>query len=354
MFACKRRTTGKVYAIKEMCKARIRQRGATNLVKNEKEIMAKIVSPFVLGLKYSFHDVDNLYIVTDLMMGGDLAYHLKKFVRFPPHKAKYYAARALLGVQALHSAGIIYRDLKPDNILMNEMGETKLIDLGLATMIDPDGLVQICGTRGYWAPEIIRRSNGDKSLRYSESADWFSFGCCVYEFLAGFSPFMTPTGVKWQSVDAMCSSLPPVDQAILEMNPEYDSRYFEPVVIDLLEKLLNKDGNLRLGALGAQEIKEHPWFSDINWNAMESGKIFPPFVPGRDMNLQAQSDIGVFNDNETRNAIEQQLNEDEFESWDHISNEAFFSEVVECMRYEETWGPLIPVTEGGGQCCSVS
>jgi beta-adrenergic-receptor kinase len=122
------------------------------------------------------------------MTGGDLSYHLSQKGCFPRTECHYYSARIMLGLQALHDRGYVYRDLKPENCLLGEDGRVKLTDLGLAVKVTPD-LHGAAGTRGYWAPEMIDRDNSGKRKNYDRMVDWFSFGCCLAEFISGTSPF---------------------------------------------------------------------------------------------------------------------------------------------------------------------
>lgn len=133
--ACKKATTGKLYAMKMMSKKRIKLKKAERMCLTERDIMTSIDSPYVVCLKYSFYNATDLYLILDLMIGGDLGYHLGKKTRFSLRESKFYAARILLGVAALHDRQIVYRDLKPENILLDVEGYTKISDLGASRLI---------------------------------------------------------------------------------------------------------------------------------------------------------------------------------------------------------------------------
>jgi serine/threonine protein kinase len=130
------------------------------------------------------------------MTGGDLGYHLHQKGRFPKRECQYYAARIMLGLQALHDQGYVYRDLKPENCLLAEDGRVKITDLGLATKIIPT-LHGAAGTRGYWAPEMLRRDKRGKRMTYGHTVDWFSFGCCLAEFISGANPFRSEAALNF-------------------------------------------------------------------------------------------------------------------------------------------------------------
>ena len=144
--ACKRCSTGRLYAMKTLSKRRIKMKKAEALCMNERNILAIVQSPYVVCLKYAFTTVSEVFLVLDLMTGGDLGYHLSRKGRFLEKEACYYAARTLLGIAALHEKNIAYRDLKPENILMDEAGYTKISDLGLACKVGKSGLTGTCGT----------------------------------------------------------------------------------------------------------------------------------------------------------------------------------------------------------------
>jgi beta-adrenergic-receptor kinase len=261
--ACKRRTTGKEYAMKKLIKKSVKMKKAEAHCMQERRILALIHSPFVVCLKYAYATPTDLYLILDLMNCGDLGFHLSRKGRFSESESKYYAARTLLGLAAMHELDIVHRDIKPENILMDKEGYTKISDLGLACKVGKKGLSGTCGTRGYWAPEMLGKKGKCKRPVYTISVDWFSFGCCLYEFLNGTSPFRTDKGRKWgkfpkiEKADIDRNT----DLATQQMEPEYCKLVFTPIAIDLISKLLIKDGKSRLGANGHAEVAAHPWFA---------------------------------------------------------------------------------------------
>jgi len=186
--ACKKGTSGKLYAMKAMHKKRVKLKKAEKLILNERLVLASVDSPFVVNLKYAFQSRDNIFLILDLMTGGDLSFHLAQRGRFLFEEARYYACCIMLGIQALHNKNFVYRDLKPENILMGDDGRIKITDMGLACKVTA-GLHGACGTRGYWAPEMLRRDANGKRMSYGHTVDWFSFGCMLAEFISGVNPF---------------------------------------------------------------------------------------------------------------------------------------------------------------------
>lgn len=260
--ACKRCTTGKHYAMKRLHKKGIKLKKAAAHCLQERSNLATIHSPFVVRLRFAFTTPTDLYLILDLMTGGDLGFHLSRKGRFSDREARYYAARTLLGIAAMHEKNIAHRDLKPENILMDENGYTKISDLGLACKVSKSGLSGTCGTRGYWAPEMLRRNAQCKKERYTLTVDWFSYGCCLYEFLYGVSPFRTEKARNWGDFPKAdkADRDRAIDLAVQHMEPEFDNHIFSPAAKDLISRLLIKDGGHRLGANGFKEIAAHPWF----------------------------------------------------------------------------------------------
>jgi len=194
--ACKKGTTGTLYAMKVMNKKRIKAKKSVQLALNERDCLAAVDSPFVVNLKYSFQTKDELFLILDLMTGGDLSFHLGQKGRFPKDECLYYAARIMLGLQALHDQNYVYRDLKPENLLLAEDGRVRITDLGLATQVTPT-LHGAAGTRGYWAPEMLRRNEKGKRMNYDQRVDWFSYGCVVAEMICGCNPFRSESALRF-------------------------------------------------------------------------------------------------------------------------------------------------------------
>jgi len=350
--ACKKGTSGKLYAMKVMNKKRIKVKKSEMLAVNEQKALAAVESPFVVNLKYSFHSTDDIYLILDLMTGGDLSYHLHQKGSFPPRECKYYAARIMLGLQALHDKGYVYRDLKPENCLLAEDGRVKLTDLGLATKITPN-LHGAAGTRGYWAPEMLRRDKKGRRMSYGHAVDWFSFGCCVAEFISGANPFRSQAALKFGLDAGKESKEKAIDYATLEMTPEFPESLFEPDAADLCQRLLDKNEDTRLGAKGCEQIMAHPWFKSLNWELIISDRKTPPYVPPKDVNAASQSEIGTFAEDKESVVIDEK-DDKYYDDWDWTNPHAFAAEVLEFLIYERDTGkPLVPLEDQTNCCCNV-
>lgn len=321
---------------------------------NERKALAAVESNFVINLKYSFHSKDDVFLILDLMTGGDLGFHLHQRGRFPKRECLYYAARIMFGLQALHDEQYVYRDLKPENCLLAEDGRVKITDLGLATKIR-SSLSGAAGTRGYWAPEMLRRDSKGKRLTYDHTVDWFSFGCCVAEFICGTNPFRSDAALKFGLDNGKQTKEKAIDHATMEMNPEFPPEKFEPDAADFCRRLLDKDEKTRLGRNGCEEIMAHPWFKSINWEAIISDRKKPPYIPPKDVNAASQSEIGNFaEDKAYQETVITPKDEEVYRKWDWTNPRAFSAEVIEFLIYERVTGePLLPVTQHGSCCCNI-
>ncbi|KAM8704685.1 hypothetical protein ACLKA7_009187 [Drosophila subpalustris] len=271
--ACQVRATGKMYACKKLEKKRIKKRKGESMVLIEKQILQKINSPFVVNLAYAYETKDALCLVLTIMNGGDLKFHIYNMggdPGFELERARFYAAEVACGLQHLHKQGIVYRDCKPENILLDDHGHVRISDLGLAVEIPEGEMVRgRVGTVGYMAPEVI---DNDK---YAFSPDWFSFGCLLYEMIEGQAPFrMRKEKVKREEVD----------RRVKEDAEKYSSK-FNDEAKSMCQQLLAKSIKQRLGCrngrLGAQDVMAHPFFhsTQLNWRRLEAGMLEPPFVP---------------------------------------------------------------------------
>ena len=321
-----------------------------DLCRNERKVLMLVNSPFITNLAYAFTTEDDLVLLLDLMTGGDLGFHLSIRHVFHPHEARYFAGRTLLALHHLHSNRVIYRDLKPENVLMDDTGRTRISDLGLACKNSTNGVSGTCGTRGYWAPEMLRRDENGKRVRYNHMVDWFSFGCMLYEFLAGTSPFRTSKAKTWGGYEKKDRDKA-IDKAILEMEPEFNDK-FDDNARDICLRLLDKDPANRMGMNGIEEIMAHPWFSELDWDEMKADRTPPPFVPKRDINAASQAEIGQFQDDYSR---KNELTEEDhkiYTSWNYTNAKMYQSEIVEFMTLEEENGTIDPIIIDHG-CCLI-
>jgi serine/threonine protein kinase len=179
--------TGKAYALKEMLKKRLILCKQTNNVISEKKVLQSVRHPFLLGLVTTFRDDTKLYMLTELVQGGELFSVLTRNDKLKPPAAKFYGACVVAAIEALHLGGYLYRDLKPENILIDSTGYCKLVDFGFAKKAD-GRTYTLCGTPEYMAPELVLGKG------YDRSADYWAIGILLYEMLVGRTPFADPSG----------------------------------------------------------------------------------------------------------------------------------------------------------------
>ncbi|KAL6621807.1 Pkinase-domain-containing protein, partial [Neocallimastix sp. 'constans'] len=256
----KHKESGKYYAMKVLVKRQIIESKQVEHTINEKRILETLDHPYMVNLIGSFKDNRNLYIVLEYVCGGELFSYLRQCKRLPNHVARFYAAEVVLAFEHLHSKDIIYRDLKPENLLIDKSGNIKITDFGFAKYV-PDVTWTLCGTPDYLAPEIIQ------SKGYGKAVDWYALGVLIYEMLAGFPPFYDEDQMR-------------LYERILEGRLRWPS-YFDPAAKDLIKRLLSPDLTKRYGNLkgGVADIKKHKWFSEIDWKKLAEVKVKAPYIP---------------------------------------------------------------------------
>eukprot|EP01084_Bolivina_argentea_P017267 32248_1 len=311
--ACKKKDTGKLYAMKKLNKRRVCL--STSLCDNvilEKDILSKMDCKFVTTLKYSFMDDKYLYLIMDLMLGGDLKYHLNRENVFSEYRTKFYAGEILLGLEHIHSKGYIYSDLKLENILLDDKGHCKISDFGLATKIQDGKLVNgYGGTLGYMAPEIVLKNY------YNHMVDFFAFGVLIYRCLSGKKPF--------------CSTR--VQRRTIEVMPTFHERCFDPLNRSLLKGLLCKNSNIRIGCNGINEIKMHPWFDTIDFGLLEIGNLKPPFIPSlNQIHAERVQDINMPKNKMNPYSRIKNSCVEKLKLFSYTSNKAIQEEIVDVLK----------------------
>ncbi|KAG6225571.1 hypothetical protein E4U34_007775 [Claviceps purpurea] len=249
------------YAIKVLKKAQVVKMKQVEHTNDERRMLSDVKHPFLITLWGTFQDWRSLYMVMDFVEGGELFSLLRKSGRFPNPVAKFYAAEATLALEYLHSKNIIYRDLKPENLLLDRHGHLKITDFGFAKRV-PDKTWTLCGTPDYLAPEVVSNKG------YNKSVDWWSLGILIYEMLCGYTPF-------WDSGSPMR-----IYENILKGRVKYP-QYINADAQHLLERLITADLTKRLGNLygGSQDVKNHPWFAEVTWDRLARKDIDAPYTP---------------------------------------------------------------------------
>ncbi|RDW86422.1 AGC family serine/threonine-protein kinase [Aspergillus mulundensis] len=259
--------TGKLYAQKQFKKASITvHKKLVEQTKTERTILESVNRhPFVVKLFYAFQDHERLYLVLEYAQGGELFTHLAMERMFDEDAAAFYMAEMVLALEHLHqNVGVIYRDLKPENCLLDHEGHLLLTDFGLSKIAvdDDDRCNSSLGTIEYMAPEVIQ------GKPYGKACDWWSLGALGYDLLTGSPPFKANNHAKLQ-------------EKILKQKLVLPY-YLGPDAKDLLTRLLRKEPSKRLGyhmPKDLQTIKSHRFFRKINWRALERRALTPPIIP---------------------------------------------------------------------------
>jgi len=263
VFLVTSKTTNEFYAMKALKKDAVLQDDDVECTMLERDV-CKLGSrnPFLTNLFCTFQNEGFLFFLMEFLNGGDLMFHIVESKKFSEDRARFYAAEILCGLQFLHNEGIIYRDLKLDNVLLDSFGHCKISDFGMCKKIPHEGRAQtFCGTPDYIAPEILQGNT------YNFSVDFWSFGVLMYEMLTGYSPFHGEDEEE-------------LFQAIQHHDVPYPNSISENS-ISCVKKLLERDPLKRLGMKTSPygDIRSHPFFSKIDWRKLENREIEPPFKP---------------------------------------------------------------------------
>jgi len=261
---CREKTSRTMYAMKILKKTFVFQKNEVEHTLTENRVLQTIRHPFIVGLKYSFTTEDRLCFVTEYVSGGELFVHLKNEPsrRFSEERTRFYAAEIVCALGYLHKRGIIYRDLKLENLLLDRNGHIKMVDFGLCKdEIFGNKLTStFCGTPSYLPPEVI------SSKEYGRAVDWWGLGVVMYELLSGHLPFYAEERkmMFW---------------LILKEKTRYP-RHISGESREIISKLLVKNPDRRLGSISdAEEVMEQPFFAAIDWNDLKRKRIIPPFKP---------------------------------------------------------------------------
>eukprot|EP00941_MAST-03F_sp_MAST-3F-sp1_P003293 g3293.t1 len=273
----------KVMVMKCMSKAQIVQQKQVKNVMNEKNSLAAMDHPFVVRQYGTWQDPDQIYIFLEIVQGGELwslIYQSRKLKRtafggFEENVARMYACTVISALTYIHAQGYVYRDLKPENLMIDKKGYLKVVDFGFAKKLAPgEKSHTLCGTPEYLAPELVCARGHDKG------ADYWAFGILCYELLVEVTPFADPDQQKmFEKISRSARVL---------MFP----RGFPRSAKDLITKLLNANAALRLGCghEGGEAIKKHRWFTGIDWKLLERRRYRSPYQP----TITSSTDVGNF------------------------------------------------------------
>ncbi|KAK8853081.1 hypothetical protein IAR55_003782 [Kwoniella newhampshirensis] len=248
------------FAMKVLRKSEIVRLKQVEHINSERMILERVRHPFVVELYSTYQDQLNVYMLLSYIPGGELFSHLRRAGRFSADVTRFYLASIVLAIEYLHSHNIIYRDLKPENLLLDRHGYLRIADFGFAKVVE-DRTFTLCGTPEYLAPEIVL------SQGHGKAVDWWALGILAFEMLAGYPPFFDdhPLGIY---------------EKILRGDVAFPS-HIDPYAKDLIRGLLTADRSKRLGNLrgGARDVMTHAWFAGVDWRSLERKEIGAPIVP---------------------------------------------------------------------------
>ena len=262
IFLVRIRHTGELFAMKVLKKDMVVSRNLIRYAMTERNVLSYIQHPFIISLKYAFQDCNKLFLVLDYCPGGNLAACISRYKMFSEEISRIYLCEILLALEELHRRDIVYRDLKPDNVVLDEKGHALLTDFGLSKegIFDDTSTNSFCGSIAYLAPEMIRRQGHGKTV------DWYLFGVIFYEMLTGKPPFYSKD---------RNSLLDNIENAKLKL----PSRVSDAAK-GLLKALLKRDPSKRLGSQNdAEEVKNHQFFAGVSWEKVYNKELIPPIPP---------------------------------------------------------------------------
>lgn len=265
--------TKKSYANKGIKKCQIVDLGQQSHIINEKKIMEKLNNPFLVNLRNTYRDKLRVYFLLDVCLGGELFTILRRRRYFQEDTAKFFAGCVIEAFAYMHSKNIIYRDLKPENLVLDSNGYLRVTDFGFAKEIE-DKTFTLCGTPDYLAPEIVTGQGHGKGV------DWWTLGILIYEMLASFPPFYDENTLETY-------------RKIIKGKIKFP-RYFSPEIKDLIKGLLRSKPVKRLGIVrgGPDMIRKHPWYhtTKFNWRALQAFKMKAPIK----VKVRSAADLGNF------------------------------------------------------------
>ena len=255
----------KVFALKEMSKLKIIDKKSEKSINTEREFLSRLNHPFIVNMHYAFQDKDNLYLVMDMLSGGDLRYHVSRYRKFSEEQTRFFIANMVYALQYIHSHNVIHRDIKPENLVLDEKGYVRITDFGIAKENMPDNSSETSGTPGYMAPEVMKAKN------HSFPVDFFAIGVIGYEFMLGRRPYY---GKNRKEIKEQMLSTPAV------IKEENIAHGWSTDSADFINLLLKRKEEKRLGYKnGASELMNHPWLKYYPWSELKNKTLLAPFIP---------------------------------------------------------------------------
>ena len=293
VYLVKKKDSEDFYAMKVLDKCRIAKQNIFKYVLTERNVLSVMHNPFIVKLNYAFQTSEKLFLLLDYCPGGDLSKQLQIQTRFSEEKAKFYICEIILALGELHKHNIIFRDLKPDNVVIDKEGHALLTDFGLSRegVVGKEMAKSFCGSIAYLAPEMLNRTGHGKAV------DWYLLGVLFYELLVGVPPYFTRNQEQiFRNIQNAELYIPP---------------FMSEKATNLIKSLLKRNPNERLGSKrDVEEIKEHEYFADVDWEKVYERKYKPPQIYLKSNHLQFFRQPVQFKENEDDDLFVQDNNND--------------------------------------------
>lgn len=270
VFKVEHKETGQIFAMKEMRKNLVVAKKSVPAVMNERYLLGFLNHPFIVNLHYAFQTRQSLYLVVDLMSGGDLRHYFVINNRVRSEEAlRFLAACIVAGLEYLHSNGIVHRDIKPENLVFDCNGYLHITDFGIARNSNEDNSYISSGTPGYMAPEVLC------SQDHGTVADFFALGAILFECITNFRPYKGKN--RKEIRDAVLARQARLDKEELSQ--------WSPECLDFINRLIMRKPENRLGINGIEEVKGHCWFQGWDWMKFGCKAFESPFKPKKEDNF---------------------------------------------------------------------
>ncbi|CAI2372278.1 unnamed protein product [Moneuplotes crassus] len=286
----KHKLDDKLYAMKEMLKIRVCGKKSIASVLEERNILETLHHPLLINMKYAFQTRSHLYLIMDLLTGGDMRYHLINRVKFKEKETRFIVACMVLALEYIHSNGYIHRDIKPENLVFDAEGYVHITDFGISKKMRPNNKVDTSGTPGYMAPEIMCRQN------YNYSVDYFAVGVIAFECMFQRRPFLGRT--KREIRDYMCNTDVQIRQSKIPFGWSYESA-------DFINLCIKRKKFERIGHRGIEEVKSHAWLKDFDWEGLRNKTLKPPFTPPMKDNYDTRNSTYMFKDDYSQKSLKE-------------------------------------------------
>merc|ERR1712086_1057652 len=267
------------FALKCLSKEALVKNQFEENIANERNILAELDHPFISKFYGAFQDQKKIYFLLEVLMGGELFTHMNENNLFPESWSRFYAASVVTVFADIHPKKIAYRDLKPENMVLDSSGHLKIVDFGLAKKVNADKTFTFCGTQEYMAPEIILDQG------HGIGVDYWALGIFIFEMSAGFTPFES-------------KSPDDVDTKIIAGTYQVPD-HFSKSLTNLLDNLLRFSDTDRIGMgdEGLQKLRSHEWFNGFDWEALLHKKLKPPIKP-KLKNIDDSSNFDFYDEND--------------------------------------------------------